>query len=95
MKHFKSIFLGLVLAASVIAIGHATVQRHVVLQTWYLIDGGDPDDPADYRSGTQGFSCDGQATICSIQAENDNGQPDLSFGSVTLHQSSYNATKHN
>lgn len=95
MKQFRFLFLGLVLAASVVAIGHATVQRHVMLQTWYLIDGGDPDDPDDYRASTQGFSCDGQLTVCSIQAENDNGKPDLAFGSVTGHLSSYSATKHN
>lgn len=96
MKQFRFLFLGLVLALSVVAIGHATSQRHVILQTWYLISGGNPDNKNDYRTTSQGFDCNGDLTICSIQADDDGtGKPDLVYGAVSTNQSLYSATHRN
>ena len=95
MKRFRFLLIGMVLALSVIAVGHAAIQRNVVLQTWYLVASGDPTDPNDYRGSDQGFNCGGIATVCTIQAANVSGKPDLSAGDPSVNQSAYSTTFHN
>jgi hypothetical protein len=95
MKRFRFLLIGMVLALSVIAVGHAASQRHVVLQTWYLVSGGDPTNPDDYSGSDQGFNCGGALTICSIQAANVSGKPDLSAGDPRTNQAAYTSTFHN